>query len=155
MTVLVSTTVSFTLALSCTPNWHPRDSVVSINLALTESQPENTNPGDKTPITARSPAPFRLHGWGRNALRIIKLFWNKNYTNRCSLWQIDTDICRKKYIIICYFKLELVDKAIEKKKQVRETCAWRCAEGYMSVSLHFWVIGLYLVSEPPGSLVRH
>lgn len=39
----------------------PPPSMVSINLALTEPQPENINPGDKTPITARSPAPFRLY----------------------------------------------------------------------------------------------
>lgn len=47
------------------PFMHPKltspASVASINLALTETPPENIHPGDKTPITARSPAPFILY----------------------------------------------------------------------------------------------
>lgn len=46
----------------------------TINLALTESQPESINPGDKTHITAGSPDPFTPEEVPLSYSQVITLF---------------------------------------------------------------------------------
>lgn len=149
----------------------PTSSAVSINSALSKRQPENIGPGDRTPITAGSAAPSAPDG--TSTLEIAASSTAATRVSLTSLFKLQKQflVVNTRWCCMQNWKNKATKQHGQKKEKITKvrallfssTGVWLYCEheGVLKVAGIFLcpctsaVIALYLVREPPGSLVRH